>query len=143
MSLLNVHSKRCLSTAILNAVENLRDDPSTGSVAFSEAAESGQLVSIAKSYLADGLLTCSCRVGVLTVVKRHLESGDISRAQSYATAELQCGTISPEDYAEIAREVRTLPAACIHPGLFAPYDFEPGSTSTCHACGVEVDNYDL
>lgn len=32
---------------------------------------------------------------------------------------------------------------CIHPGLFAPYDFDPDGTAFCFSCLTDVPQVDL
>jgi hypothetical protein len=55
-----MHNKRCLGAALIEAVENLRDDKHMTDHQFVIAVQNGELREIAFGYLHDGLITCKC-----------------------------------------------------------------------------------
>lgn len=141
---ITTHSKLCLSTALINAVENFRDDEFVSDDDFTAAMVAGKFNATATGYIEDSMIPCVCRVFIAKRIISLLDTDGVARAQSYATSELQCGTITDDDYAAIqALSEGRLPSACIHAGLFFPYDGDINDTSTCYACGVDVPNYEL
>lgn len=53
------HSKACIASALISAVQNNRDSDSTD-VEFHITAQSGAIVRDAYGYLSDGIQSCIC-----------------------------------------------------------------------------------
>jgi len=56
----HMHSKRCLASALISAVENLRDAERMTDHQFRMNAQEGSFLAMADDYLADGLSDCLC-----------------------------------------------------------------------------------
>lgn len=54
------HTKRCLASAIICAVENIRDQEGLTDTEFRIAAQDNDFLREADGYLADGIATCLC-----------------------------------------------------------------------------------
>jgi hypothetical protein len=55
----HTHEARCLAAAVIAAVENLRDKDGQTPTGFALAMQDNPLY-IARGYLADGLMMCTC-----------------------------------------------------------------------------------
>lgn len=55
-----LHSKRCQASALISAVENLRDMEGTSPIDLRLALQDGTPLAWADSYLADGTADCLC-----------------------------------------------------------------------------------
>ena len=53
------HTKKCLASAIISYVQNLRDDNNLSDIGFQLMAQDG-VVHPAYDYLIDGIQTCRC-----------------------------------------------------------------------------------
>lgn len=56
----HLHSKRCLASAIISAVENIRDMENFSDHEFRLAAQDNDFLASADQYLQEGIATCTC-----------------------------------------------------------------------------------
>lgn len=61
------HSKRCLASSLVCAVENARDDEHISPDYFAWLAHDGALARWAVEYLADGTKSCECDYAALPI----------------------------------------------------------------------------
>ena len=55
-----LHSKRCQASALISAIQNMRDQEGTDALAFRLGAQAGTPLAWADEYLASGTADCLC-----------------------------------------------------------------------------------
>lgn len=93
------HSKRCLASAIICAVENERDNEENTDVTFRQA----DFLAIGQGYLADGIATCQCHVGAIAAVQERYEVYGAQEATDLAASYLNCGYLSVSQYMDLVK----------------------------------------
>jgi hypothetical protein len=54
------HVKECLASALIVAIQNLRDDSFLTDTDFRVSAQANDMLAAADAYLAEGMTTCLC-----------------------------------------------------------------------------------
>lgn len=101
----DMHTKVCLASAMMSAIENFRDSADVTDVDFRIMAQSNKVLHEADAYLAEGLSTCRCHVAALVQVIDLADSHGIDYGMSLARAHLDNGTITWEQFQTLVVKV--------------------------------------